>query len=102
MITIYGSNQCPKTVKILGLCRERGICAEYRCFDKDLKNLWEFIVRRDRDPAFDEAKRHGRLGIPCIICENGFVFDGGKDPFDAEKTMAAIAANLDGYMHAAK
>ena len=38
MITIYGSDQCPKTVKILALCKEKGIEVDYKCFSV-LKNI---------------------------------------------------------------
>ena len=85
MITIYGSDQCPKTVKILKLCKERGIEANYRNFDKELKSIWEFVVMRD--------EKSKRLGIPGIVCENGHTFDGGEEPFDAEAVMHVIAEN---------
>ena len=93
MITIYGSDQCPKTVKILELCKERGIEVEYKNFEKELKSVWQFVVIRDENPNFDKTKQSKRLGIPGIICENGFIFDGGEEPFDAEAVMRTIAEN---------
>lgn len=93
MITIYGSDQCPKTVKILKLCKERGIEANYRNFDKELKSIWEFVVIRDENSNFDKTKKSKRLGIPGIVCENGHTFDGGEEPFDAEAVMHVIAEN---------
>lgn len=93
MITIFGSGQCPKTMKILELCRERGIEVDYRSFDSDLKNIWEFVVIRDDNPAFDKTKKDKRLGLPGIVCENGRIFDGGEEPFDAEAVMREIEKN---------
>ena len=93
MITVYGSNQCSKTVRILELCKERGIETNYRDFEKDLKSIWEFVVIRDGEKSFDKTKHNNRLGIPGIICENGFTFDGGEEPFDDESVMARIEAN---------
>lgn len=92
MITIYGSDQCPKTVKILALCKERGIEVEYKSFAV-LKNIWTFCVIRDSSATFDKTRQAKRLGIPGIVCENGYVFDGGEEPFDAEKVMVTIVAN---------
>ena len=96
MITIYGSGQCPKTVKILELCKERGIEANYRNFEKELKSIWEFVVIRDEDSNFDKTKKSKRLGIPAIVCENGHTFDGGEEPFDAEAVMRVTAENAKG------
>lgn len=92
MITIYGSDQCPKTVKILELCGENNIEVDYKSFSV-LKNIWNYVVLRDSLPNYDYLKDNRRLGVPCIICENGVTFDGGEEPFDADKVMKKIAAN---------
>lgn len=94
MITIYGSDQCSKTVKILELCKERNIQANYRNFERELKSIWEFAVIRDENSNFDKTKECKRLGIPGIVCENGYTFDGGEEPFDAEAVMRVIAENV--------
>ncbi len=93
MITIFGSDQCPKTVKILELCKERGIEANYRNFEKELKSVWEFVVIRDENTNFDKTKTAKRLGIPGIVCENGYTFDGGEEPFNSEEVMKVIEQN---------
>ena len=92
MITIYGSDQCPKTVRILALCKEKGIEVDYKSFSV-LKNIWNYVVLRDSLPNYDYLKANKRLGVPCIICGNGCTFDGGEEPFDADKVMKKIAAN---------
>ena len=81
MIVIYGSAQCPKALKLLGGCKEKNIGAEFRDISASLKDLAEFIAIRDGDAAFAAAKKAVRLGIPCVLLEDGRIFDGGEEPF---------------------
>ena len=73
MIKIYGSMMCPDCVR----CREEldksGIAYEYLDFSESLLNLKEFLAMRDSLPAFDQIKASGKIGIPCIVRENGTV-----------------------------
>ncbi|WP_455595085.1 hypothetical protein [Cloacibacillus porcorum] len=94
MLTVYGSMQCPKTVKILGGCRKEGIEIEYRDISDSLKHLWEFVVIRDGEEALAAAKKNRRLGIPCVIFENGAMFDCGEEPFDFAAVMRRIRENI--------
>ena len=70
---IYGSMLCPDCVR----CREEldkaGIPYEYLDFGDNLKNLKEFLAIRDGNPLFDEIRREGKIGIPCIVKEDGTV-----------------------------
>lgn len=93
MITIYGSGQCPKTVKLLEECARRGLRTDYRNISEDLKELWGFILIRDSEEVFCAARKNRRLGIPCVVCENGTIFDGGEEPFDLEAVMEKIKQN---------
>ena len=52
-----------------------------------LKDLAEFIAIRDGDAAFAAAKKAGRLGIPCVLLEDGGIFDGGEEPFSLPAVM---------------
>lgn len=36
-------------------------------------NLKQFLALRDSNPKFDAAKRHGWVGIPCFVLEDGTV-----------------------------
>jgi glutaredoxin-related protein/predicted GNAT family acetyltransferase len=38
-----------------------------------VKNLKQFLALRDNNPAFDEAKAKGYIGIPCFLLEDGTV-----------------------------
>lgn len=70
---IYGSMLCPDCVK----CREKldkaGITYEFLDFGENLQNLKDFLKIRDGNPLFEEARREGKIGIPCIVREDGSV-----------------------------
>ena len=71
MLKIYGSMLCPDCVK----CREdldkAGVTYEYLDFADSLLHLKEFLHFRDNDPAFASLKAEGKIGIPCILREDG-------------------------------
>ena len=72
MLKIYGSMLCPDCVQ----CREdldrAGVAYEYLDFSESLLNLKEFLCLRE-DSAFDEIRAEGKIGIPCILEEDGNV-----------------------------
>ena len=71
MLKIYGSMQCPDCVK----CREdldkAGVSYEYLDFSESLRSLKEFLTLRDTDPVFAPIRAEGKIGIPCIVREDG-------------------------------
>lgn len=73
MIKIYGSMLCKDCVQ----CREdldkAGISYEYLDFSENLLHLKEFLTIREGNPLFDEVRRNGGIGIPCIVKEDGTV-----------------------------
>lgn len=73
MLKIYGSMMCPDCVK----CREdldrAGVAYVYMDLAEHLRNVKEFLTIRDTDPAFQEIRGSGRIGIPCIVTEEGKV-----------------------------
>lgn len=46
---------------------------------KHVRNLKKFLKLRDSNPAFDEAKEVGDIGIPCYVMEDGTVTLYSKD-----------------------
>ncbi len=72
MLKVYGSMLCSDCVK----CREEldaaNVRYEYLDFSDDLRNLKEFLILREAS-IFDDARKEGRIGIPCILCEDGSV-----------------------------
>lgn len=73
MLKIYGSMLCPDCVQ----CREdldkTGIEYDYLDFSDSLMNLKEFLVLRDNNAVFSDVRRDGRIGIPCLVDEDGNV-----------------------------
>lgn len=73
MLKIYGSMLCPDCVQCREALDRAGVAYEYHDFSGDLRSLKEFLNLRDHDSAFAEVKAEGRIGIPCILRENGSV-----------------------------
>lgn len=71
MIKIYGSMLCPDCVACRKDLDDAGVSYEYLDFSEDLKNLKEFLKIRDGDPLFDDLRADGKIGIPCIVREDG-------------------------------
>lgn len=36
-----------------------------------VRNLKQFLVFRDNNPAFDAIRKNGSVGIPCFVLEDG-------------------------------
>ena len=73
MLKIYGSMMCPDCVK----CREdldkACVPYEYLDFAESLWNVKCFLALRDENEAFADVKAAGKIGIPCIVREDGSV-----------------------------
>ena len=63
---------------------------------KLVRNLKQFLDLRDNNPAFDEAKKIGDLGVPCYVLEDGTVTLSSKDaglepmPDDSDGSTCSI------------
>lgn len=72
-MTIYGSMLCQDCVR----CREEldraGIEYTFLDFGEELKNLKTFLRIREGNPLFDQARREGNIGIPCLVLDDGSV-----------------------------
>lgn len=71
MLKVYGSLLCPDCVQCKEDLTRAGVEFEYLDFAQDLRNLKMFLTIRDQNPVFAEVKENGRIGIPCIVEENG-------------------------------
>ena len=73
MLKIYGSMLCKDCVQ----CREdldkAGVDYVFLEFNDELKNLKEFLWLRDSLDIFKAVKDNGRIGIPCIVNDDGNV-----------------------------
>lgn len=72
MIKIYGMETCPDCTYVEQQVKDNDM---YEVIDigRHVRNLKAFLRLRDLDPAFDEAKSVGAVGIPCFVLEDGTV-----------------------------
>ena len=70
---IYGSMLCPDCVECRKDLDAAGVTYDYRDFAENLKNLKEFLKIRDENVLFAEIKQEGKIGIPCIVREDGSI-----------------------------
>lgn len=72
MIKIYVMDTCPDCTYV-----EKQIegNSQYEIVDigKHVKNLKAFLKLRDHHDAFSNARRHGLVGIPCFVLEDGSI-----------------------------
>ena len=73
MLKIYGSMMCPDCVACRKDLDEAGIAYEYLDFAEDLRNLKAFLALRDQETVFEQVRAEGKIGIPCILREDGTV-----------------------------
>ena len=73
MLKIYGSMLCGDCVQCRKELDASGIAYEFYEFGDNLANLKAFLSLRDSLPLFDDVKKQGSIGIPCMIREDGSV-----------------------------
>ena len=71
MLKIYGSMLCPDCVKCCEELKDKNVPFEFCDFGDSLLNLKEFLKIRDGSDLFDDARASGKIGIPCLIREDG-------------------------------
>lgn len=78
-LIVYGLPRCPDCVSCLALFDRLKIRYEFKDLSKDMKYFKEFINLRDHSKCFDEIRKKGLIGIPCIcISESYQIFDWKK------------------------
>lgn len=96
MIKIYGMETCPDYTYVEQQVKGNDM---YEVIDigRHVRDLKAFLRLRDLDPAFDEAKSVGAVGIPCFVLEDGTVTlnpeDAGLRPRPVDE---GAACNIDG------
>ena len=70
---IYGSMLCPDCVECKKDLDAAGTRYDYRDISENLLYLKEFLKIRDENPLFHEVKAEGKIGIPCILHDDGKV-----------------------------
>ena len=71
MLKVYGMRICPDTVECCEALKKAGVEFEYLDFAEKTADLKAFLKMRDSSPLFDDARREGNIGIPCIQREDG-------------------------------
>ena len=72
MLKIYGSMLCRDCVDCRADLDREKVAYEFLDFAEELVNLKEFLKLRE-DALFDEVKKAGGIGIPCIVREDGTI-----------------------------
>lgn len=71
MITVYGSNVCPGTLRTLQILTENGVMPAFMNVTGSITLLKEFITFRDTSPLFDDLRGTGAIGFPLLKLEDG-------------------------------
>ena len=68
---LYISHLCPDCPPAMEYLDSKGI--EYEVYDiqADILILKEFLGLRDKLEVFDEIKKEGYIGVPCLINNSG-------------------------------
>ena len=73
MLKIYGSMLCKDCVQCCEELDKANVAYEFLDFKDQLANLKEFLVIRDREDVFATVRGEGRIGIPCLVDEEGHI-----------------------------
>ncbi len=68
---IYGTDLCPDCVEAKRKLDEKNIPYDYVDITASIGNLKAFMKMRDEEPAFDEAKKAGAVGVPAFVLDDG-------------------------------
>ena len=68
---IYGTDLCPDCVEAKRKLDEKNILYDYVDITASIGNLKAFMKMRDEEPAFDEAKKAGAVGVPAFVLDDG-------------------------------
>lgn len=96
MIKIYGMPTCPDCTYVEEQVEGND---KYTVIDisRHVKDLKEFLRLRDSNPAFDEAKKNGWVGIPCFVLEDGSVTLIAEEAgLQSRPVTVGAACNIDG------
>lgn len=67
---IYGTDLCPDCVEAKKKLDEKNIPYDYVDITASIGNLKAFMKMRDEEPAFDEAKKAGAVGVPAFVLDD--------------------------------
>lgn len=71
MLKVYGSMLCPDCVNCCRELEEANVEFQFCDFADSLLHLKAFLKLRDENGIFNEVRAAGKIGIPCILREDG-------------------------------
>lgn len=74
MLTIYGSDRCPDCIQCKEELDKAGVAYTYLSITEDLPDLKQYLLLRDTRAEFAEIRGTERIGIPCILDDQGNIF----------------------------
>ena len=91
---VFVMNTCPDCLQVKAQLADN---PAYELIDigEHVSNMKQFMLLRDNNSAFDDAKAHGYIGIPCFLLEDGTVTF-SIDGIAFEETTDGTACSIDG------
>lgn len=81
-VILFGSTYWDGCSTMKEFLSKNSINFVYMNISENLFNLKMFLKYRDNSPAFKEIKEKGRIGVPCIMINNGEKFFFSQDTLD--------------------
>lgn len=72
-VTVIGSHLCPDTLEALHQLTAAGAEVDFKDLLSCHADLKAYLNLRENHEAYAEVRGTERLGIPCMICEDGTV-----------------------------
>ena len=73
-IFLFSSKLCPDCSRMKEVLSKNNISYIDMDITENLFFLKKFLKFRDKNPAFDEIKKKGDIGIPCVVINEGEKF----------------------------
>ncbi len=70
-ITIYGSNTCPGTMRVVSVFTDNNIMPNFVNVTGSIALLKEFVTFRDTSSLYDSVRGTGAIGFPLLKLEDG-------------------------------
>ena len=61
-----------------------------------VRNLKQFLTLRDSEPAFEQVRKKGSVGIPCFVMEDGSIRFSLNEEVQSEENASNASCSIDG------
>lgn len=76
MMKLYGSHLCKDCPPAIDYLNERQIAFTFYDISNSLDALKDFLHYRESEAAFDAVRADGKIGVPCLVDDDGKCFIG--------------------------